>query len=165
MFRASSAADSIFVDVVATPGNGVSMQWRDSTGGLAESDVISSVPGPGGLQARSGSNWLPCSTTCTGYYSTDGNTWNQIGSISVSLGNGNSLAGLCVTAQDQGSGLLDAAAFTNLAIVAPLANVAGLPVSAAEASSTGTVTVATFMAPGLAPTRGAGCLQRRHRLG
>ena len=32
MFRDSAAADSMFVDILATPGNGVSMQWRNATG-------------------------------------------------------------------------------------------------------------------------------------
>ncbi len=34
MIRASSAANSPFVDVVQTPGNGVDLQWRDTSGNL-----------------------------------------------------------------------------------------------------------------------------------
>src|SRR5258708_39113077 len=46
MFRDSNDPSAIYADVVATPGNGVSFQWRTSTGGQSRYSQVSGVLTP-----------------------------------------------------------------------------------------------------------------------
>ncbi len=108
MFRDSIDPSSVFVNVVATPGNGVNFQWRDAYGGEC-----------GYAQAGSGSApiWVKLvnsNDSFTGYYSTDGSTWIQIGApVSIPM-SPVPLAGLCVTAHNDAD--LSTCTFTNVAV-------------------------------------------------
>jgi alpha-galactosidase len=92
MFRNDTTAGSAFVDLFATPGNGVNMQWRTSSGGQCSASSSANITGPVWLKlARSGG-------TLTGYYSTNGTAWTSIGSTSVTFTS--LLGGLEVTAHN-----------------------------------------------------------------
>jgi regulation of enolase protein 1 (concanavalin A-like superfamily) len=92
MFRAGSAANSAFVDVIQTPGNGISVQWRDTSG------AVNWIPGP----TLANPAWVKLSrfgNTFTGYVSTDGSNWTEIGAIDIALPT-YCLGGLAVTAHN-----------------------------------------------------------------
>src|SRR5258708_7371843 len=66
MFRDSTDPSAIFADVVATPGNGVSFQWRNSTAGQCGYSQVNGIFAPVWLKlTRSGNQF-------TGFYSPDG---------------------------------------------------------------------------------------------
>lgn len=96
MVRESLAANSKFVDVVMTPGtNGALMQNRSATGASAvQSGQVSTARLPQWLKlVRSGNNF-------TGYCSTNGTTWSQIGAtVSVPM-NQALYVGFAVTAHN-----------------------------------------------------------------
>ncbi len=80
MFRSTLASDTPFVDMVMTPGEGASFQYRNSSGTLG--DLPSSSNG------YSVPEWvaLVCSgTTITGYVSTNGSTWTEVSSYTRGL--------------------------------------------------------------------------------
>jgi len=106
MFRDSSSPSSAFVDVVATPGNGVALQWRDEYGNLGN-DQVTGVTAPVFVKLVRAEGMF------TGYYSTDGTNWVEIGSQAVTL-NTPSLVGLAVTAHN--NSVLNDATFTDVAI-------------------------------------------------
>ena len=94
MFRNDSTAGSANVSIVATAGQGVSFQWRSTAGGSSSFTVDGGITAPVWLKlVRSGANF-------TGYYSSDGINWMQVGSQQVTL-NGTVMAGLDVTAAQQ----------------------------------------------------------------
>jgi hypothetical protein len=98
MFRDSLASDAINVSLVATESNGVQLQWRSATGGWS-SDLYY----PAGTPTNATPAWLELvknGTTYTGYYSSDGITWNLVGDTSVTLSNSNYLLGLAVTSHN-----------------------------------------------------------------
>jgi glucosylceramidase len=71
MIRESTAANSAYVNIVATPANGISVQSRASTGAGATSTTVSNLFAPRWLRlVRSGS-------TFTAYHSMNGVTWTQ----------------------------------------------------------------------------------------
>ncbi len=112
MFRDSSGADATFVDVMATAGNGVTMQWRNATGGQCNYTSIYGINAPVWVQLiRNGNNF-------TGYYSTDGKSWTLVGTTTVSFSNASNLAGLAVTAHDNSA--LNTSAFSNVSLVATI---------------------------------------------
>nr|WP_281353486.1 NEW3 domain-containing protein [Phytoactinopolyspora mesophila] len=61
--------------MVVTPGNGVSFQW-DSDG----NGYLDSFGGAGGVQAPAWVRLVRSGSQVSGYYSTDGNSWTQVGS-------------------------------------------------------------------------------------
>ncbi len=114
MFRDSSGAGAVFVDLTATESNGVAMQWRSATnGGCSNTQVAVPTPtstNPVWLKlVKSGSNY-------TGYYSLNGTSWNLVGSTTVTLTNSSYLLGLAVTAHDGTNTLLNTSTFTNTSI-------------------------------------------------
>jgi len=110
MFRNDITAGSMFADFFISPGNGVNLQWRASTGGGCGSLGVGGVVAPVWLKlARAGTNF-------TGYYGSDGVNWTFVGSASVLLGS-NARAGLEVTAHN--NSFLCLAGFDNL-IVLPM---------------------------------------------
>lgn len=112
MFRDTYNANSMFVDVVATPGSGVVMQWRNSTGGQCGSAGVSGVGSDIWVQLiRNGNNF-------SGYYSTNGTTWNLIGNTSVAFSSSTNIGGLAVTAHNNSA--LSTATFQNVSLVATL---------------------------------------------
>lgn len=79
MFRGSTAANATFADVVATPGQGVSFQWRSSTGGNCGFTQVWGIAAPVWVRLeRTDDNF-------SGYYATTtaapgSADWIQIGS-------------------------------------------------------------------------------------
>ena len=65
------------VMVVATPGHGVAMQYRDAVGGRSFQVAVRTASVPVSVRlTRSGD-------TFTGWYSKDGATWQQIGQVTL----------------------------------------------------------------------------------
>jgi RHS repeat-associated protein len=111
MFRNTSATDSAFADVVATPGHGVAFQWRSSTGGGSSSTAVTGIAAPVWVKlTRIGDKF-------TGYYSTDGTTWTQIGGSQTVDIAPTALAGLAVTAHNNSA--VSTATFSHVAITDP----------------------------------------------
>jgi hypothetical protein len=112
MFRDSADPSAPFVDVVATPGQGVSFQWRSAAGGNPSFVAIPGVTAPVWVRlVRSGNAF-------SGYYSTDGVTWTQIGTTQTIAMSTTALAGLAVTAHN--NALLNTATFANVSLTTPL---------------------------------------------
>jgi regulation of enolase protein 1 (concanavalin A-like superfamily) len=96
MVRASTADDSTFAGVFATPGNGVAMIVRTTTGVPAVD--LGKKPGAAPVWVklhRSGN-------TFTGYTSTDGVSWTLIATRDIGM-TGGITAGLAVTSKHQSS--------------------------------------------------------------
>ena len=109
MIRASTAANAAEVSVLLTPANGVAMEVRSTTGGSSVNVTgwITGVLPPQWVKlVRSGS-------TFTGYYSSNGSSWTQIASSSVTMNSG-VIAGLAVTSHDNTSA--NTSTFDNVSI-------------------------------------------------
>lgn len=120
MLRESTNAGAVNAAVVVTPGNGVAFQIRPATGAASTSTIIGGVAVPCWLRlARSANN------TFAGFYSSNGTTWNPVGS-SVSLMMSNAaLAGLAVTAHNNASNCvatLDNVSVNQAPILAAISN-------------------------------------------
>jgi hypothetical protein len=80
MFRESTDANSKFVLICITPGNGVSIQWRDSTGGSCDKKDFSTTSLPIYFKlTKKGSIF-------SAFKSADGNQWEPLGDIALSKG-------------------------------------------------------------------------------
>jgi len=143
MIRESTAANSSFVHVFITPGHGVNMQYRASTGAGAVQLAQNAGPvAPYWVRlVRSGS-------TFTGFSSADGVTWTQVGTISVTMA-ANALEGLSVTAHDNTA--LNTSTFDNVTVSTPAPDFA---VSASPASQTVTVGGSTSYTATVVPVNG-----------
>ena len=107
IFRNDSTAGSVNVSIVATAGQGVSSQWRSTTGGSSSFSADGGITAPVWLKlVRSGGNF-------TGYYSTNGSNWVQVSSQTVAMNN-TVMAGLDVTAHNNSA--LNTATFTNFSL-------------------------------------------------
>ncbi len=145
----SNTASSAFADAVVTPGSVVQFQYRSANGGTVSTDSVSNVTAPVWLEVvRSGS-------TFSGYYSTNGTTWNLIGSASVTMSS-TEMVGVAVAANSSSS--TTTAQFASLAgpsiTTEPLASpqpvtgtTANLSVSATESGSTLTYTWSILESP------------------
>ena len=99
-------ANATFADVMVTPGAGIAFQDRPSTGGGCSNLAISGAAPAWVKLARSGSVF-------NAYYSSDGATWNSIGSAAVSMA-ANVYIGLAVTAHN--NTLLNTSTFDNVSL-------------------------------------------------
>lgn len=106
MFRDSSAAGSIFADVLITPSNGLVFQWRATTNGTATGATVTTVPAP----TASNPVWLKLvksGSNISAYYATGTATpssWTQVSTTRTVTFSGNScLAGLALTSHAWGS--------------------------------------------------------------
>src|SRR5208283_602262 len=107
MFRNDSTAGSVNVSIIATAGQGVSFQWRSTTGGSSSFSADGGITAPVWLKlVRSGGNF-------TGYYSTNGSSWVQVSSQTVAMNN-TVMAGFDVTAHNNSA--LNTATFTNFSL-------------------------------------------------
>ena len=91
MFRETLDANSKFVDLVVSPGKGLNMQWRDTTGGTCGTLALeSSITLPVYIKLeRSGD-------TFNAYKSTDGSNWGSVlGSHTLAM-NSTVKVGMCV---------------------------------------------------------------------
>jgi regulation of enolase protein 1 (concanavalin A-like superfamily) len=111
MFRDSADPNAVFADVMATPGNGVIFQWRDTPGGSTDKFQVTGLHAPVWVQlVRAGDAF-------SGYYSTDGVNWIQIGSTHTVVMSPTALVGLAVSSHNNGT--VNTATFDNASIVAP----------------------------------------------
>ncbi len=94
MFRDSAAANAAFADVVATPGSGVSFQWRSTAGGTPGFAQVTGVAAPVWLRLSRVGNQF------SAYYSTNNVTWTQIGATQTVTMATAALAGLAVTSHN-----------------------------------------------------------------
>ena len=77
MFRESTAANSSFVMICMTPGNGISLQWRNSTGGSAMKKDFTATTLPVYFKLeKKGSSFFA-------YQSSDGNQWDLLDEITL----------------------------------------------------------------------------------
>jgi uncharacterized protein YccT (UPF0319 family) len=113
MVRNGTAPGATFADVVLTPTNGVAFQYRNATDGQSNGTTVTGVTGPVWLKlVRSGNSF-------SGYYSTNGTTWAQIGTTQAITMPASVRAGLMVTAHNNSA--LATATFTNVAVTDQLA--------------------------------------------
>ena len=105
MIRASTNANSAHAFVAATPANGLAFQRRTTTGGSSTHTAQGSYVYPIWLKlTRSGS-------TFTGYKSTNGTSWTQIGTANITMSN-QVYIGMAVTSHN--NGVLSTAVFDNV---------------------------------------------------
>jgi Protein of unknown function (DUF1349)/Kelch motif len=107
MIRETNNVDSRYVLLALTPGNGVTFQARTAT--HVDSSVCITTPGKAGV-------WLELvrnGSTFTGYASTNGTTWTEVGSINITMVN-NVQAGMAVTAHNNAATCT--ATFSNVTI-------------------------------------------------
>jgi hypothetical protein len=96
MIRETLGAASKHAMMVVTPGNGLAFQYRTSTSGTSTTIAGGSGVAPYWVRmVRTGN-------TLTGYKSTDGSAWTQVGSISISMAS-NIYIGLPVTSHLDGT--------------------------------------------------------------
>jgi autotransporter-associated beta strand protein len=110
MFRDSMAANGAFAEMVATPGDGVIFQWRGTDGGSASDVQVTGVTAPIWLRL------IQASGQFSGYYSTNGTSWTQVGSNQAASTSLSELAGLAVTSD--ASGTSTAAVIENVSLIA-----------------------------------------------
>jgi glucosylceramidase len=109
MLRDGTAAGAINAAVLITRSNGVAFQVRSTTGVATTSTAIGAVTAPNWVRLVRGSSNL-----FTGYYSSDGANWTQIGSsVNIPMSNA-ALAGLEVTAHNNASNCV--ATFDNVSV-------------------------------------------------
>ncbi len=112
MIRDTAAADSAYVYVYVTPGEGDGLQYRASTGAEAAYPA-----GGGGQVAPYWVRLVRSGSTFTGSISPDGTTWTSLGSVTATIGT-NALVGLAVTAHDNSQ--LNTSTFDNVSITATI---------------------------------------------
>ncbi len=104
MWRNSTSTSDVFVDVLVSYSNGISLQYRTASGGSATQSSNFSATAPAWIElVRNGS-------TFTGYYSTSTSmptSWTLVGTVSASNMSTNALVGLAVTSHDQGTSTTD----------------------------------------------------------
>ena len=139
MMRAGTAANAPFAMVVQMPNNEVSFQYRSTAGGA----VALSGARLGGTAVAKFVKVTRVGSTFSGFYSTDGATWTQIGSAVTISGMPASIqSGLCVTSHDNTQ--LATATFSSVAMNdAPMIDV---PASAAPSPVTSTQTTLSVVA-------------------
>jgi Hypothetical glycosyl hydrolase family 15/Fibronectin type III domain len=107
MIRDGTAANGAYAFVFTTPGNGVDFQFRTADGGFTQWRGHLAAAAPEWVKlVRSGS-------TFTGYASSDGVVWTELGSTTISMGSMVD-AGLAVTADKNGA--LSTATFSNVTV-------------------------------------------------
>lgn len=107
MIRETLSANSTHAMMVLTPGNGAAFQRRTSTGGSSANTQQTGIAAPYWVKlVRSGS-------TFTGYVSSDGSNWTQVGSDTINMAS-NVYVGLAVTSHNDGT--LCTATFSNVSV-------------------------------------------------
>ncbi len=107
MVRESLAANSKHAMLVVTPDNGVAMQSRSSTGGSSSSVLGPNVDAPYWVRMTRIGN------TLTGFASSDGVTWTQVSSVTISM---TSTVYFGLSANANTSTLLNTSSFTNVSV-------------------------------------------------
>src|SRR5262249_57863053 len=112
MIRETTAANSSYVFLFVTPGHGVNMQYRPSTG--AGAAQLAQIAGPA---APYWARLVRSGNTFTAFASADGVSWTQVGAINVTMAS-NALQGLAVTAHNNTT--LNTTTFDNVGINKPV---------------------------------------------
>ena len=108
MIRNDDSADAVFAGILLGPDNTLNFTWRSSDGGAANSAAGPTVAGTAWVKmSRIGNSF-------TGWYSTDGTTWTQIGSAQSIAVAPSVLGGLAVTSNDDAA--LSHAVFANVSV-------------------------------------------------
>ena len=108
MLRETTAAGSKHAFMIVSPGKGLALQYRASTGGAS-----SHVAGPTGTAPY----WVRLTrtgSTITAAVSTTGSTWTTVGTVSITMGS-TIQAGLAVSSHVDGT--LATARFSNVTVV------------------------------------------------
>jgi hypothetical protein len=101
MLRNDTTAGSAYAGVFASAANGIVFEYRASDGATTNQEISSPAGGP--VLPPVGLELTRSGNTFTAYYSTNGTSWIQVGpSQTVTMGN-TALAGLAVTAHDNGA--------------------------------------------------------------
>jgi len=98
MIRESTAAGSRWAAVLITPGNGVTFQWRATTGGSCSYVQVTGVTAPRYVRIQRAAN-----NVFQAYYSSNGTTWTQIGSNQTISMASSATLGLAVTSHNDGT--------------------------------------------------------------
>jgi fibronectin type 3 domain-containing protein len=143
MIRESLATNSTDVLMAVTPGNGVTWQYRSSTGGDTANNNTTGLSAPYWVKlVRSGN-------TFTGYRSPNGQTWTQLGSATFTMAS-SAYIGLALTSHNSSS--LCTATFCNVTapgwppsfiLPAPPASLSATSVSASQINLTWNATTNT----------------------
>jgi hypothetical protein len=105
-----------FVILAVTPGHGYVLQWDANGDGRLDSNSAPSGQGSGTTNYPSWLKLTRSGSTFTGYYSTDGATWTQIGTANVPSAAASQDAGVFMTAHSSSVGESD---FTDLQVGPP----------------------------------------------
>jgi beta-glucanase (GH16 family) len=109
MMRNDMTAGSLVADVVVTASSGVMFQWRSNVTAALSTVTVTGVATP---------LWVKLTRTVnnfSGFYSTNGTTWTQIGAIQL-INMGNTVqAGMAVSAHNNFA--LNQATFTNVSVL------------------------------------------------
>jgi hypothetical protein len=107
MVRDSADPGAVFADMLATSGQGVSFEWRSTAGTLPSSVTIPGVTAPVWVRL------VRIGDAFSGYYRTAGSPWTQVGTTQTVAMSTPTLAGLVVTAHN--NGLLNTVTFDHVA--------------------------------------------------
>ena len=109
MFRDSNSAGSMFAAVVNTQGDGLQFIWRNGTGLQMQSASVTGLSGPVWVKL------IKVNDSYSGYYSTNGTSWTQIGTTeSFAFTNSSYLGGLVASADNNSA--IATATLTNVSI-------------------------------------------------
>jgi uncharacterized membrane protein/regulation of enolase protein 1 (concanavalin A-like superfamily) len=110
MIRETLTAGSAMANINVTPSNGVTWVYRTATGGATTGSRTSGLVAPYWIRVvRNGS-------TFTGYYSADGVTWTQQGTVTISMAS-SAYIGLVVSSRTNSQ--LATATFDHVSITTP----------------------------------------------
>lgn len=108
MFRNTLDAGSIHALMAITPGNGAAFQYRSSTNGNSTNNNVTGYTAPYWVRITRSGN------TFTGYRSSNGTTWTQVGSPVTLPMNSTVYVGLAVTSHSSGN--LCTSIFSNVSV-------------------------------------------------
>ncbi len=111
MLRNDTTAGAVNAFMTASAGQGVSFQFRDTAGGASVTTKVGGVNPPVWVKVVRSSDQF------SGYYSVDGSNWTQVGGAATIEMAGPALAGLAVTAHNNGA--LNTSTFTNVSLTPP----------------------------------------------
>lgn len=146
MIRDSVAAGAMNVAVVLAPTNGMSFQIRSATGAATTSTVV----GGGTVLAPKWVRLVRAGNSFTGYYSSDGASWTQVGATTVVPMSNSALIGLAVGAHNNALNCVaiwDNVSVNQSPVVAPIANqtvVAGRTLLVTNAATDADVPIQTL---------------------
>jgi autotransporter-associated beta strand protein len=135
MVRDSSSANGAFASIFVTPTSGVIFEWRSADGGTANSSTVTGVTAPVWLQVSEVGNQF------SGYYSTNGTSWTQVGTNQNVTMSTSFLTGLAVTSH--ASNTSTTAVVDNVAVITP--PTVATPASASPSPVTSTTTTLSVL--------------------